>query len=209
MKKILLFFVFVVVGWQISLAQGLSQNLSLDKINAQANALAKSFCNCIVDVGSSDNGYSYSVKLKMVREVGRLFYNYPERRITTTWRNGTQHKQPVSRYLNNLLLQSTSQKGFEHRKYKITWDKVCLNAGGGDWHYERITKDGCKIYSKIFRYAQTYIYYRLIDVHAENPQNRNVEYYDVAKKNIKVYAIVKPNDNRITVKLGDITRSEH
>lgn len=207
MKKIFLFFIFA-IGWQLSLAQGLSQDLNLDKINAQANALAKSFCNCIVDVGSSNNGYSYSIKQKMVSEVGRLFYNYSERQIVTTWRNGTIHKQPVSRYLNNLLLQSTSQKGFERRKYKITWDKVCLNAGGADWHFEGTTRDGCKIYSKIFRYAQTYIYYRLIDVHAENPKNRNVEYCDVEKKNIKIYAIVKPKDNRVTVKLGDITRSE-
>ena len=56
----------------------MSNNVDVKKLNAQANALAKKFGDCIVMVGTSGNlnGISYSTKKKVISEMGKNFYNY-------------------------------------------------------------------------------------------------------------------------------------
>lgn len=207
MKKIFLLLIMSIVCHHVVYGQTLAQDVDGKKLNAQANTLAKKFCDCIVKVGSSYNGISYSDKKKLINNVGnnRTFYNYYEdpRLMITTLSNGDTIPKPISKYLNNLLAQSVS--ALKIRKYEIRWELFRLNGDISDWKFEKLLSDGCELYSKEFVFYQTY---RVIDVLNKNPERQNVEHVEIDKKKMKVLAIKKPGNGNITVRLGDITRSE-
>lgn len=210
MKKIFLFIFLAFVCNNIICGQTLSSNIDVKKLNAQANALAKKFGDCIVMVGTSGNlnGISYSTKKKVIREIGRNFYNYYEdpRLMTTTRSNGKKNKKPIHTYLNNLLAQSISSNSMQMRKYEIRWDFFCLNNGNiREWKFSRRLSDGCNLYYREITFYQTY---RVIDICNKNPEQRNVERTEVDKKTMPIYAIQKPNTDKVVVLLGDITRSD-
>lgn len=207
MKKIFLLLIMSIVCHHVVYGQTLAQDVDGKKLNAQANTLAKKFCDCIVKVGSSSNGISYSDKKKLISNAGKDFYNYYEdpRMMTTTRRNGKPNQKPISTYLNNLLAQSVSANSLKIRKYEIRWELFRLNGDTHDWKFEGVLSDGCELYSKEFKFYQTY---RVIDVLNKNPERQNVEHVEVDKKVMKVLAIKKPGNGNITVRLGDITRSE-
>lgn len=189
--------------------QTLSSNIDGKKLNAQANALAKKFGDCIVMVGTSGNlnGISYSTKKKVIREIGKNFYNYYEdpRLMTTTRSNGKKSKKPIHMYLNNLLAQSNSANSMKMRKYEIRWDCFYLNDNIREWKFLKQLSDGCNLYYRKMTFYQTY---RVIDINNKNPELRNVEHIEVDKKTMPIYAIQKPNSEKIIVRLGDITRSD-
>lgn len=189
--------------------QTLSSNIDGKKLNAQANALAKKFGDCIVMVGTSGNlnGISYSTKKKVIREIGKNFYNYYEdpRLMTTTRSNGKKSKKPIHMYLNNLLAQSNSANSMKMRKYEIRWDRFYLNDNIREWKFLKQLSDGCNLYYRKMTFYQTY---RVIDINNKNPELRNVEHIEVDKKTMPIYAIQKPNSEKIIVRLGDITRSD-
>lgn len=209
MKKIFLFIVFVFVCNNIICGQTLSNNVDVKKLNAQANALAKKFGDCIVMVGTSGNlnGISYSTKKKVISEIGKNFYNYYEdpRLMTTTRSNGKKSKKPIHTYLNNLLAQSNSTNSMQMRKYEIRWDFFCLNDDIREWKFSKRLSDGCNLYYRKIKFYQTY---RVIDINNKNPELRNVEHIEVDEKTLPIYAIQKPNSEKIIVRLGDITRSD-
>ena len=209
MKKIFLFIVFVFVCNNIICGQTLSNNVDVKKLNAQANALAKKFGDCIVMVGTSGNlnGISYSTKKKVISEIGKNFYNYYEdpRFMTTTRSNGRKSRKPIHTYLNNLLAQSKSANSMQMRKYEIRWDFFRINGDTGDWKFSRHLSDGCNLYYRKITFYQTY---RVIDICNKNPEQRNVERIEVDKKTMPIYAIQKPNTDKVVVLLGDITRSD-
>lgn len=198
---------------KISCGQTLSSKVDVIKLNAQANVLAKKFGDCIVMVGTSGklNGISYSTKKKVIREIGKNFYNYYEdpRLMTTTRSNGKKSKKPIHTYLNNLLVQSNSANSMQMRKYEIRWDFFCLKNGNiREWKFSRCLSDGCNLYYRDITFRQIYRFYRVIDICNKNPEHRNVEYTEIDKKTMRIYAIQKPNTDRVVVLLGDITRSD-
>lgn len=209
MKKIFLLLIMSLVCHHVVYGQTLAQDVDGKKLNAQANTLAQKFCDCIVKVGSSSNGISYSDKKKLINNVGnnRNFYNYHEdpRMMTTTRRNGKPNQKPISTYLNNLLAQSVSTNSLKIRKYEIRWEMFKLNGDISDWKFEKKLSDGCELYSKEFVFYQTY---RVIDVLNKNPEHQNVEHVERDKKIMKVLAIKQPGSGNVSVRLGDITRSE-
>lgn len=213
MNKIFLFIILIFVCNNIICGQTLSSNVDVIKLNAKANVLAKKFGDCIVIVGTSGhlNGISYSTKKKVISEIGKNFYNYYEdpRRMTTTRSNGEKSKKPIHTYLNNLLAQSNSANSMQMRKYEIRWDFYCLNNGDiREWKFLRRLSDGCNLYYRDITFSQIYRFYRVIDVCNKNPEHRNVEHTEIDKKTIRIYAIQKPNTDRVVVLLGDIIRSE-
>ena len=209
MKKIFLFIMLTFVCNNVICGQTLSSNIDGKKLNAQANALAKKFGDCIVMVGTSGNlnGISYSTKKKVIREIGKNFYNYYEdpRLMTTTRSNGKKSKKPIHMYLNNLLAQSNSANSMKMRKYEIRWDRFYLNDNIREWKFLKQLSDGCNLYYRKMTFYQTY---RVIDINNKNPELRNVEHIEVDKKTMPIYAIQKPNSEKIIVRLGDITRSD-
>lgn len=208
MKKVFLFIVLTFVCNNIICGQTLSSNVDVKKLNARANVLAKKFCDCIVMVGTSSNGLSYTDKKKLINEAGNDFYNYYEdpRRMTTTRRNGKERRQPIHAYLNNLLAQSYVKNSVKRRKYEIRCEFFCLDDVVNNWvPIEKPLSDGCKLYYREFKFYQTY---RVIDIFNKNPERRNIEYQEKEKKTMIIYAIKKPGTGKLVVRLGDITRSE-
>lgn len=126
--------------------------------------------------------------------------------MTTTRSNGKKNKKPIHTYLNNLLAQSISSNSMQMRKYEIRWDFFCLNNGNiKEWKFSRRLSDGCNLYYREITFYQTY---RVIDICNKNPEQRNVERTEVDKKTMPIYAIQKPNTDKVVVLLGDITRSD-
>lgn len=207
MKKVFLFIVLIFVCNNIICGQTLSSNVDVKKLNARANVLAKEFCDCIVMVGTSSSGLSYTDKKKLINEVGKDFYNYYEdpRRMTTTRSNGKERKQPIHSYLNNLLAQSNLKNSVKRRKYEIRCEFFCLDGVVNDWIFLRKLSDGCKLYYREFKFYQTY---RVIDIFNKNPERRNIKRQEKEKKTMIIYAIEKPKTGKLVVLLGDITRSE-
>ena len=92
------------------------------------------------------------------------------------------------------------------RKYEIRWDFFCLNNGNiKEWKFSRRLSDGCNLYYREITFYQTY---RVIEKKKKNPEQRNVERTEVDKKTMPIYAIQKPNTDKVVVLLGDITRSD-
>lgn len=194
-------------------AQSLPKGINETKVNIEAKVLVKRFCNCIVDVGTSGklNGYSISVKRKKIKYLEQIFYNYREdpRIMNTSWSDGSQHKQPIYRYMNNLLLQADLSNSTQMKKYEIALDGyyVGTRTKQGNWKKERILSDRSVLYSKTFRIHQIY---RVIDIFNPNPElrNREGEVKGDDYKYIKVYAIYAPNGKCIGVRLGDVNLKE-
>lgn len=208
MKRFFLILTIVFTNMAIINGQNISEDVSIQKLNAQANVLAKRFCDVIVKVGTStaSNGLSYAQKKKIIGDVGRDFYNYYEdpRIMTTTGKSGKPRKKPISSYLNNLLSQSNSNN-LQIRKYEIRCNKFVIGGNGTGWKYERKLSDGCEVYYREFTFEQTY---RVIDIFNKNPELRNTEHVEIDKKTMRIYAIIKPGNNQVVVRLGDILRSE-
>lgn len=188
--------------------QNIPEDVNIQKLNAQANVLAKRFCDIIVNVGTStaSNGISYAQKKKLVSDAGNNFYNYYEdpRYITTTGKSGKSSKKYIYTYLNNLLTQSNSNS-LQIRKYEIRCDKFVLRGNGGGWTFDRKLSDGCELFYRDFTFNQTY---RVIDILNKNPEMRNTEHVEIDKKTMRIYAIIKPGNKEVAVRLGDILRSE-
>lgn len=206
-----LFLIFMVVFTNISIINGqhISEEVNIHKLDAQANVLAKRFCDVIVKVGTStaSNGISYAQKKKIIGDVGKDFYNYYEdpRKMITTGKGGKPTEKEMHAYLNNLLTQSNNNT-LKIRKYEIRCQKFVIGDGDGKgWIYIRTLSDGCKLFSRTFTYEQTY---RVIDILNKNPELRNTEHIEIDKKTMEVYAIIKPGENKVIVRLGDIIQSE-
>lgn len=206
-----LFLIFMVVFTNISIINGqhISEEVNIHKLDAQANVLAKRFCDVIVKVGTStaSNGISYAQKKKIIGDVGKDFYNYYEdpRKMITTGKGGKPTEKKMHAYLNNLLTQSNNNT-LQIRKYEIRCQKFVIGDGDGKgWIYKRTLSDGCKLFSRTFTYEQTY---RVIDILNKNPELRNTEHIEIDKKTMEIYAIIKPGENKVVVRLGDIIRSE-
>lgn len=208
MNRIILTIFIVFANIAIIKGQNISDEVSIQKLNAQANVLAKRFCDVIVKVGTSSaaNGLSYAQKKKIIGDVGKDFYNYYEdpRMMTTTGKSGKSSKKPISSYLNNLLSQSNSNS-LQIRKYEIRCNKFVIGGSGSGWKYERKLSDGCEVYYREFTFEQTY---RVIDILNKNPEMRNTEHVEIDKKTMRIYAIIKPGNKEVVVRLGDIIRSE-
>ena len=209
MKRLFLFFWVVFTNISIINGQHISEKVNIQKLDAQANVLAKRFCDVIVKVGTStaSNGISYAKKKKIIGDVGKDFYNYYEdpRKMITTGKGGKPTVKDMSAYLNNLLTQSNNNT-LKIRKYEIRCQKFVIGDGDGkDWTYKKTLSDGCKLFSRTFTYEQTY---RVIDILNKNPELRNTEHIEIDKKTMEIYAIIKPGENKVIVRLGDITRSE-
>lgn len=194
-------------------AQSLPKGIDESKINIEAKVLVKRFCNCIVDVGTSGrlNGLSLSSKRKKIKNIGQIFFNYREdpRMMKTSWSDGSQHKQPIYRYMNNLLTQADYNNSLQMKKYEITLDGYYAGtkAKQEKWKILKRNKDGSIIYFKVFRYHQIY---RVVDIFNPNPElrNREGEVRGDDYKNIKVYAVFAPNGTCLGVRLGDINLKE-
>lgn len=209
MKRFFLFFWVVFTNISIINGQHISEEVNIHKLDAQANVLAKRFCDVIVKVGTStaSNGISYAQKKKIIGNVGKDFYNYYEdpRKMITTGKGGKPTEKNMPAYLNNLLTQSHNNT-LRIRKYEIRCQKFVIGDGDGkDWTYKQTLSDGCKLFSRTFTYEQTY---RVIDILNKNPELRNTEHIEIDKKTMEIYAIIKPGENKVIVRLGDITRSE-
>ena len=125
--------------------------------------------------------------------------------MITTGKGGKPTVKDMSAYLNNLLTQSNNNT-LQIRKYEIRCQKFVIGDGDGkDWTYKKTLSDGCKLFSRTFTYEQTY---RVIDILNKNPGLRNTEHIEIDKKTMEIYAIIKPGENKVIVRLGDITRSE-
>lgn len=206
MKQILFILTLLFLNHSVVIyGQSSIDETNIKKINAQANVLAKRFCDCIVKVGTT-NGISYNDKKKIISEVGKDFYNYYEdpRQMTTTTSTGIENHKPIHKYFNNLLTQS-SNNTLKRRKYEIRYDKIVLNGSPGDWKYVKKLSDGCILYSRTVCFYQTY---RVIDIFNKNPELRNSEHKEIEKKEMTIYAIIKPKTTIPVVRLGDISRSE-
>ena len=68
MKRFFLILTIVFTNIAIINGQNISEDVSIQKLNAQANVLAKRFCDVIVKVGTStaSNGLSYAQKKKII-----------------------------------------------------------------------------------------------------------------------------------------------
>lgn len=208
MKKFILLSMMALICHSMAFAQTLSNDVDIKKLNAQANTLAKKFCDCIVTVGTSSsyNGASESEKEELINEINSIFYNYREdpRFMITTNSKGKPYRKPIYTYFHNLLEQS-KVKNHKYRKYEIRYDPFYLSASIKDWKYEKTLSDGCELYYREFTFAQTY---RVIDILNKNPELRNTEHVEVDEKTMKIYAIKKPGTKGIVVRLGDVFRSE-
>ena len=209
MKRFFLILTIVFTNIAIINGQHISEEVNIQKLDAQANVLAKRFCDVIVKVGTStaSNGISYAQKKKIIENVGKDFYNYYEdpRKMITTGKGGKPTEKRMATYLNNLLTQSNNNT-LQIRKYEIRCQKFVIGDGDGkDWTYKQTLSDGCKLFSRTFTYEQTY---RVIDILNKNPELRNTEHIEIDKKTMEINAIIKPGENKVIVRLGDITRSE-
>lgn len=212
MDKLFCYIIMIFCAISIN-AQSLPKGINETKVNIEAKVLVKRFCNCIVDVGTSSklNGYSISVKRKKIKYLEQIFYNYREdpRIMNTSWSDGSQHKQPIYRYMNNLLLQADLSNSTQMKKYEIALDGyyVGTRTKQDNWVQERRLHDGSILYSKTFRFHQIY---RVIDILNRNSElrNREGEVRGDDYKYIKVYAIYAPNGKCIGVRLGDINLKE-
>lgn len=205
MKKILFILILIFINYGIIYGQSSINDANISKINAQANVLAKRFCDCIVRVGTT-NGISYKQKKRIISDAGKDFYNYYEdpRIMTTTTSTGKENRKPIHTYLNNLLIQSNTQS-IKRRKYEIRYDRIELNGRPEEWTFLKNLNDGCELYYRTACFYQTY---RVIDILNKNPELRNTEHIEKEKKYITIYAIIKPRAINTEVRLGDIYRSD-
>lgn len=208
MKKFILLSMMALICHSMAFAQTLSNDVDIKKLNAQANTLAKTFCDCIVTVGTSSNynGVNESDKKQLINEIEKDFYNYREdpRIMITTNSKGKTNRKPIYTYLNNLLAQSNT-KNLRYRKYEIRCNYFYLNGSIKDWIFVKTLSDGCELYCKEITFVQTY---RVIDILNKNPELRNTEHVEVDEKTMQVFAIKRPGTKGIVVRLGDVFRSE-
>lgn len=195
-------------------AQGINE-ANVNSIIRQVNNRAKTFCEYVVAVGTTQGqpGYvSDRQKDDIIRNrVPGMFWDYYEapRMMKTT--NGPYGNVIKTRKMSDYFISLKSQSRgsiTQARVYELRFmGFVSKNKTDNDikgWHFERHLSDGCELWSATIRIKQIY---RVINPSAVSMEGKIVEKSEIDLKDYKVYAIIKPN-GKVGVFLGDVTRAQ-
>ncbi|MBR2628589.1 MAG: hypothetical protein IKD24_02775 [Alistipes sp.] len=184
-------------------------DLGLQAIMDQVDRKANKLCEYIMNIGSSRSLLSLQEKDIIIRnEVPRLFWEYKQRKMTTSsGANGTIIKtKSMENYFINLLRQSNQPTNREVR-YELFYDKVFADENIRNLDsWERLPdRDNCRVWRQTIRFTQAY-YIINCDL------NRNYDFVvgnrvvkeEVDRKYMYIYLIERKDDLKKLALIGDV-----
>ena len=201
MKKKLTSLLLMLCLGLTSFAQ-ISKSQTEDEVIKKLDSLATKFCECIMQIGTTNNGLSMKEKDSIrLNVVPTLFIKYEQRfmKLTGGKLGKLVRNKPMPAYFISLMDQSRPAFNLK-RKYELT-PEIITNRVGIVWTQERIHEDG-----SIQEYA-TIILHQTYVLSFENSSDIGwKKHVEVDQKEIKVIRLKQ--DGEIIYGLGDVTNVE-
>ncbi len=216
MKRIVLLLIlccYFTAGFAQSTKSEILTDELLKSLSDQVDRKANKLCQYIKDIGSSRSTLTAKEKTDLIlHEVPHLFWQFENRKMTTTSGYNGQYKRQKSlkQYFNNLKLQSQTTSNREI-KYELFYDRIINAKNIHD--LSRWTKlpdwDNCEVYRTSITFEQTYyVISHNVQYGVEYRHASRVIKEEIDKKSVYVYLIRRKDDNRNFALLGDVYMAE-